>query len=67
VKSIVQRGARHDGTYYFVGTLVGSVTCGHKHATVRATQACRRRWQRQYRNVRVFEAHLGILPARILD
>jgi len=67
VKSIIQRATRHNGTFYFVGTLLGAQTCGHRHATVRAAQPCRRRWQRQYRNVRVFEAHFGHLPARILD
>lgn len=62
-----QRAKRHLGTYYYVGTLLGNDTCGHKHTTVRVAQACRKVWGHGRKNVRTFMAHLGLLPGRILD
>jgi len=59
-----QRAKRHLGTYYYIGTLMGYATCGHKHATVRAALKCK---SKPTKNPRVFMAHLGLLPAKILD
>ncbi len=62
-----QRAKRHLGTYYYVGTLFGFETCGHKHATARSAQECRKKWGRGKKDVRTFMAHLGMRPGRILD
>jgi len=58
-----QRARRHLGTYYYIGTLMSYESCGHKHATVRAALKCRKKFKKPL----VFMAHLGLLPARILD
>lgn len=64
-----ERAKRYHGTYYYVGTLLGVITCGHKHATARAAQACRAKWEREHQNddVRTFMATFGMLPGKILD
>lgn len=62
-----QSSKRHHGTFYYAGALFGSITCGHRHATVRTTLPCKRKLARDHKNVRVFMAYLGVFPAKPLD
>lgn len=69
MRGMKQRATRHLGTYYFTGGLLSHITCGHKHATARGAIDCRWKLRRkgQAKNFRIFMAHLGLLPAKILD
>ena len=58
------RARRHNGTYYYAGSVRVASSCGHKHATARAALECCGREFLHFPGVTVFEATNGMLPAK---
>lgn len=61
------RATRHLGTFYYAGGSLSGVSCGHRHATVRAALVCQRRMAREVSTkIVIYMAHLGMLPGKPL-
>jgi len=58
-----EHARRYLGTFYYVGTLLGPWTCGHRHATVRTAMRCRKLFKKPV----IFEVHMGVYPGKALD